>query len=416
MHNRLFVRFVRWVGHDLGISPNQITLGRLLFFIPGWLAWLYRHDLAARTGLPWQLFGSLATVLVTTVIVFDIVDGALARETDQVSEQGKVLDPLVDKLITYSTLTLFWAAIDHVGLLILFGLDLASTFLRGVQVEGANDFGKGKAFSQNISKLFFALAALCAAPWLNRAGNALIWLAVLLATVSVGVRALPAKVKNSIQVAIPQILTLCNLGGGVLAIWFAAQGHLKLAVTCNFAAMFFDLTDGAVARKLGVSSSFGKQFDTVADMVSFGLAPALMINARAGWSPLALALGLIYVVATLIRLRDYGRSKDRTPPGFFRGLPSPAGAWLVISSALYPSLALSLAALLVAAVLMCSFAINWIHFNRIIGTVRLGETLASLLMGIALMTATHTPETFFSGPIVIYAFSPLWRKPPVVSR
>ena len=411
MHKRLFVRFVRWVGYDLGISPNQITLGRLLFFIPGWLAWVYRQELATRTGLPWQLFGALAVFAVTTVIIFDIVDGALARETGQVSNHGKILDPIVDKLITYSTLGLFWATIDQVGLLILLGLDLTSTLLRGVQVEGANHFGKSKAFSQNIAKLFFALAILCATPWLNLVGNGLIWLAVLLASISVGIRILPPKVQTSIQVAIPQILTLCNLGGGLAAIWCATQGKIGLAVTFNFAAMVFDLSDGAVARRLGVSSKFGKQFDTIADMVSFGLAPAVMVAAKAEWSFTAIGLGVFYVIATLVRLYDYGRSKDRTPPGFFRGLPSPAAAWLVIGSVLFPIPGLSLVILVTAAVLMCSFPINWIHFNQVINTMHIGEIIASLGVGIVLALIAKTPATIFAGPIIIYLFSPSWRKP-----
>jgi len=411
MSKRLFVRFVRWVGYDLGISPNQITLGRFLFFIPGWLSWFYRHDLAEYTGMPWQLFGALASVVVTTVILFDIVDGALARETGQVSDQGKVLDPLIDKLITYSTLGLFWTTINHLGLLILFGLDVTSTLLRGVQVEGANDFGKSKAFSQNIAKLFFALASLCALPWLALVGNVLIWLAVLLASISVGVRVLPRKVQRSIQVAIPQILTLSNLGGGVAAIWFATHGQVGLAVACNFAAMLFDLSDGAVARKLGVSCSFGKQFDTVADMVSFGLAPAVMAYAMAGGSPLALALAIVYVIATLVRLYDYGRTKDRTPHGFFRGLPSPAGAWLVIASVLFSHPGFSLLILVVAALLMCSFFLNWIHFNQIISTMRPSEILASLGAGLVMAVISQNPVTCFAGPIVVYVFSPFWRKP-----
>jgi len=412
MHKRLFVRFVRWVGYDLGISPNQITLGRLLFFIPGWLAWVYREELAVHSGLPWQLFGTLAIVAVTTVIAFDIVDGALARETGQVSEEGKILDPIVDKLITYSTLGLFWGAIDRNGLLILLGLDLTSTFLRGVQVEGANQFGKGKAFSQNIAKLFFALAVLCAAPWLNLAGNGLIWLAVGLATISVGIRVLPPKVLTSVQVAIPQILTLSNLGSGLAAIWCATQSRLGLGVAFNFAAMVFDLCDGAVARRLGVSSTFGKQFDTIADMVSFGLAPAVMVNAKAGWSRLSMGLGLFYVIATLVRLWDYGRSKDRTPPGYFRGLPSPAAAWLVIASILFPFPELSLVILVGAAILMCLFPINWIHFNRVINAMYPVEALAALGVGGVLAIASKNPATFFAGPIIVYVLSPAWRKPP----
>lgn len=413
MHKRLFVRFVRWVGYDLGISPNQITLGRLFFFVPGWLAWFYRHELATATGFPWQLIGALAIVAVTTVILFDIVDGALARETGQVSDQGKILDPLADKLITYSTLGLFWGAIDHIGLLILFLLDVASTLLRGVQVEGANNFGKFKALSQNIAKIFFAFAILCAAPFLNLGGNALIWLAVGLASISVGVRILPAKVQSSILVAIPQILTLSNLGAGLAAIWCATQDRIGLGVTFSFAAMFFDLIDGAVARRLGVSSTFGKQFDTIADMVSFGLAPAVIVCATANWSPLSLGLGAFYVVATLFRLYDYGRSKDRTPHGFFRGLPSPAAAWMVVASVLFPTPELNPLILVTAAILMCSFRINWIHFNQVVTAMHAREIGASLVMGLILVIATRNPATLLAAPIIIYVFSPAWRKPSV---
>lgn len=411
MRNRLFVRFVRWVGYDLGISPNQITLGRLLFFVPGWLAWYYRMELAAQTGFPWQFYGAVASFVVTTVIAFDIVDGALARETGQVSDEGKILDPLVDKLITYSTLCLFWSAINLFGLLILFLLDIASTFLRGVQVEGANQFGKSKAFAQNIAKFFFAMSILFAIPWLNIVGNSLIWLAVILASISVGIRVLPPKVQSSIQMMVPQILTLCNLGCGLLAIWYATQDQLGLGVAFNFAAMLFDLIDGAVARKLGVSSTFGKQFDTIADMVSFGLAPAIMVNAKVGWTPLAMTLGGMYIVATLVRLYDYGHSKERTPVGFFRGLPSPAAAWLVISSILFPSLLISQAILVIAALLMCSFPIYWIHFNRVFNCMFLSEIISSLVIGFALTFIAKTPGAFFAGPIIVYAFSPAWRKP-----
>ncbi|GMQ84128.1 MAG: CDP-diacylglycerol--glycerol-3-phosphate 3-phosphatidyltransferase [Gammaproteobacteria bacterium] len=146
--------------------------------------------------MPWQLFGVVALIVITIVILFDIVDGALARETGRVTQHGKVLDPLVDKFITYSTLALFWLAIDRTGFFILFALDVTSTFLRGAQVEGANQFGKKKALSQNVSKFFFSIAVLTATPWINYIGNFLIWLAVVLATISVGIRVFPPKVKE----------------------------------------------------------------------------------------------------------------------------------------------------------------------------------------------------------------------------
>ena len=407
----LFTRFVRWIGYDLGISPNQITLGRLLVFIPGWLMWVYKDELAAASALPWQLYGTVAMVVVTVVIVFDIVDGALARETGQVSSQGKVLDPITDKFITYSCLALFWNAIDHTGFLLLLVLDIASTCLRGVQVQGANQYGKLKAFSQNISKIFFALAVLVKMPSLNLAGNYLIWQAVVLASISVGIRVLPARVKTAIKVMIPQMVTLCNLGGGLAAIFFALEGQAGLAAVCNFAAMFFDLIDGAVARKLGVSSRFGSYFDTIADMISFGVAPAVQVVCVSGVRPLSVGLGIGYFLATMIRLYDYGKSKDRTPPGFFRGLPSPAGAWLVVAAAQVPVPWVGLVVMVLSGALMCAFPINWIHFNRAFSNMSRYEVGASIGIGLVLALLTGIPGLGIAGPIVVYVLSPQWRKP-----
>jgi phosphatidylserine synthase len=406
----MFGRFVHWVGYDLGISPNQVTWGRLVFFVPGWLMWIYKDELAARTGLPWQFFGYFAMVVVTMVIVFDIVDGALARATGQVSDQGKVIDPLVDKLITYSTLALFWSSIDKVGVTLLFVLDMASTFLRGVQVEGANQFGKKKALSQNISKFFFAMAILAAAPWCAAVGNFLIWLAVILATISVGIRVLPEKVKKKVLVLIPQILTMGNLAAGLGTIWCAFDSRLGLGVILNFSAMAFDLIDGAAARKLGVTSSFGKYFDTTADFISFGAAPAFLVAALNGFSGLSVGLGALYVIATCVRLYDYGRSKEKTPAGFFRGMPSPAGAWLVVASVLFGQPGICLAALVSASFLMCLFSINWVHFSRALPNLRPAELTAAVIIAAGL-ASVNPYGGIAAGPILVYVFTPFWRKP-----
>jgi len=406
----IYQRFVRWLGYDLGITPNQITWGRLFVFVPGWLTWVYQNELAQWTGMPWQLFGIIALIVITIVILFDIVDGALARETGQVTKHGKVLDPLVDKFITYSTLILFWSVIDKTGFLILFVLDIASTFLRGAQVEGANKFGKKKALSQNISKFFFGTAVLTATPWINNVGNFLIWLAVVLAAVSVGIRIFPPQVKNSIRAVLPQVLTLANLAAGTGAIWFALNNRPGTGVLLIFVAMAFDLIDGAAARKLGVTSNFGKYFDTVADLVSFGAGPAFLAAAVNNFSPLSIGLGSLYFVAACIRLYDYGRTRDRTPAGFFRGFPSPAGAWLVVSSVLLGEPAICLLVLGIAALLMCLFNIRWIHFGRALPNMTVFEMVAALVAGGGL-AYVYTPLGAAAGPIVVYLFSPAWRSP-----
>jgi CDP-diacylglycerol--serine O-phosphatidyltransferase len=407
-----FTRFVHWLGYDLGVTPNQITVGRLLFFVPGWVMWVTMYDLSERTGIPWQAIGLAALVLVTSVIFLDLLDGALARETGQVSDSGKILDPAVDKLITYSTLYLFWPAITHAGFLILLGLDLASTFIRGVSVRGATEFGKKKALSQNISKFFFGTAVLTGYSRLNTVGNLLIWAAVFLAAVSVGTRVIPKRAKNPLYGLIPQVLTLCNLLCGMLAVINAAEGRPAAGILWLFAAMGFDLLDGAAARRLGTSSSFGSFFDTFADMVSFGVVPAVLVASTAGWAPVAVGGGVIYVAATCIRLYDYMRSKGIAPPGFFRGVPSPAAAWTVAAAVAvlpYPG---TLAVMLIAAGLMCLFGVNWQHFAAIIPSLSVKELVVSMLIGMV-PALWVSPLGFLAGPILVYLFSPFWRKPGV---
>lgn len=407
--NRLFIKFVRWVGYDLGITPNQITIGRLFFFVPGWFMWLYRHEIAAWLGIWWQLVGLAAFLLVTTVIVFDLVDGALARETGQVSRKGKILDPAVDKFITYSTLALFWPVIHKPGLIILFVLDIASTFLRGVQVEGANTFGKKKALCQNLSKLFFGAAVLLSFRYLNIIGNILIWASVVLATISVSLRMFPPAFQEKYRHILPNALTTGNLLSGIAALWFITEEIPEYAILLIFLAMAFDFSDGILARKFKTVSNFGKNFDTIADLTSFGAVPATLV-AKSAWSTVGIITGIFYFLTTCLRLYDYGRTKDRTPTGFFRGLPSPAAAWLIASTSLWLPYPYNLTFAVFVGCLMCTFFVNWQHFNRIAPTLKFVEIIAAILIGLP-AALLGDPSGFLLGPAAVYVFSPLWRRP-----
>ena len=82
---------------------------------------------------------------------------------------------------------------------------------------------------------------------------------------------------NTIKRNIPNIITLANLTCGLLSIIFAFQGNLKLAALCIFAGAFFDFFDGLAARLLKVSGELGKQLDSMADMVTFGVAPGMIL-------------------------------------------------------------------------------------------------------------------------------------------
>jgi CDP-diacylglycerol--serine O-phosphatidyltransferase len=77
--------------------------------------------------------------------------------------------------------------------------------------------------------------------------------------------------------SIPNILTSLNLICGSIAIIFVLQGRLDLACYLLFAAMIFDFADGFVARAMGISGKLGKQLDSLADMISFGLAPGVIV-------------------------------------------------------------------------------------------------------------------------------------------
>ena len=85
---------------------------------------------------------------------------------------------------------------------------------------------------------------------------------------------------NAIKRNIPNIITLANLTCGLLSIILAFQGYLKLAALCIFAGAFFDFFDGLAARLLKVKGELGKQLDSMADMVTFGVAPGIILFHR----------------------------------------------------------------------------------------------------------------------------------------
>jgi len=82
---------------------------------------------------------------------------------------------------------------------------------------------------------------------------------------------------NAIKRNIPNIITLANLMCGLLAIFSAIQGNIAIASLWIFAGAFFDFFDGLAARLLNVSGEFGKQLDSMADMVTFGVAPGMIL-------------------------------------------------------------------------------------------------------------------------------------------
>ncbi len=140
---------------------------------------------------------------------------------------------------------------------------------------------------------------------------------------------------------LPNILTLANLACGALAIIATFEGRYELILWLLGASLLFDLLDGLVARALKVHSELGLQLDSLADMVSFGLAPGLLwfkvfSMAADGGEPLPSFLpyiALLIPLFTALRLAKF--NIDTRQSENFIGLPSPANAILIYSLGLW---------------------------------------------------------------------------------
>lgn len=127
---------------------------------------------------------------------------------------------------------------------------------------------------------------------------------------------------------LPNAFTTAALFAGFYAIVQAMNGHYEHAAVAIFIAMVLDGLDGRVARLTNTQSAFGAEYDSLADMVSFGVAPALVLYVWAlqplgklGW-----IAAFIYCACAALRLARFNVKIDEIDKRFFQGLPSPAAA------------------------------------------------------------------------------------------
>ena len=128
---------------------------------------------------------------------------------------------------------------------------------------------------------------------------------------------------------LPSMLTMANMFCGYACIVYSMRGEFKTAAPFIGFAVVLDMLDGRVARMTGATSAFGLEFDSLADVISFGVAPALLSFTwglqplgRIGW-----AAGFLFVAAAAVRLARFniqtGSHQDKR---YFVGMPSPAAA------------------------------------------------------------------------------------------
>jgi len=127
---------------------------------------------------------------------------------------------------------------------------------------------------------------------------------------------------------LPSLMTLGNMFCGYACIVYAMRGEYETAAPFIGIAMILDMLDGRIARMTGTSSAFGLEFDSLADVISFGMAPAILTFSwgltsvgRWGW-----AAGFIYVTAAAMRLARFNVQTGTGDKKYFVGMPSPAAA------------------------------------------------------------------------------------------
>jgi CDP-diacylglycerol--serine O-phosphatidyltransferase len=183
---------------------------------------------------------------------------------------------------------------------------------------------------------------------------------------------------------IPNTLTLLNLVAGFAATIYAVKGYNEYAAFCIMAGMLLDFSDGFAARLLKAWSSIGRDLDSLADVVTFGIAPGavlfnMLVNAGMATLP-AFAVAALLPAASALRLAIF--NNDTTQSSSFRGMATPASAFTVISfvlaaeysdSTVYDSLSaspwfLSLLSLILAVMMlirtrMFSLKISGLHWK-----------------------------------------------------
>lgn len=137
---------------------------------------------------------------------------------------------------------------------------------------------------------------------------------------------------------LPNLFTTAALFCGFYAILASADGRFGFAAVLIFVAMIFDACDGRVARLTNTASEFGVQYDSLSDLISFGVAPAMVmyqwslhfiavepnVPSRLGWMA-----AFIYCVCAALRLARFNTQVDVVDKAVFIGLPSPSAAGVV---------------------------------------------------------------------------------------
>ncbi|MGB3209785.1 MAG: CDP-alcohol phosphatidyltransferase family protein [Desulforhopalus sp.] len=350
IHKRSMQEYI--LSHQWLLHPNAICYWRAGMA-------LFAYVLYFFSG-----YQSVAIIIFTFAAILDGVDGIVARKCNMVTEWGEWLDPLCDKL-TYLPPLIGFAYVGIVSIQLvwilvaveLFGQFFARKILSFLSYSvAANNFGKIKAI------ICFALVIFCALlhgnPGVINMSDEVLVACIILSSASVIFKFIPNRYYAD-------ILSTLNFFCGVTSLILTYNQRFAWAIIVIIVGQLFDLFDGRMAEKHG-GTIYGPYLDDIADFVSFGLSPAYIIAQSGG--TYAWFFGLIFfcgVAYRLIRFVAVDKKRTDLPEGIFNGLPSPAGALIVLGAALVfpPNVLWGVATLSVG--LMVSH-IRFAHFGRVI--------------------------------------------------
>jgi CDP-diacylglycerol--serine O-phosphatidyltransferase len=208
--------------------------------------------------------------------------------------------------------------------------------------------------------------------------------------------------------SLPSVFTVGNLFLGILAIILVFNERPEYAAIMVIVAMLMDGLDGRVARALNAQSEFGKELDSLSDVISFGVAPAFImyvvafsgINEAAAWIVTA-----IFPICGALRLARFNVIEGI--PGYFVGLPIPAAGGVLCTLALFhkdiPSIVLLISTLILSYLMVST--IKYPSFKKV-GVPKAAYWILPLVIAIAVILAIVFPGTLSKLlfiPLVLYA-------------
>ncbi len=131
---------------------------------------------------------------------------------------------------------------------------------------------------------------------------------------------------------LPNIFTALNMACGFSSIIFSWQGNMYNACMILLLGAIFDSVDGRVARMTGTQSQFGEQFDSISDVISFGVAPSFLVfnHFFSDLGRVGIVISFLFLLCGALRLARFNANIEKVSSEYFQGLPIPAAALALV--------------------------------------------------------------------------------------